>query len=38
MTTNWFNYVSMAVTLVIWIGIFVMIFRLDRKVRKLEGK
>jgi CcmD family protein len=32
------NYVALIVTLVVWIGVFVMILRLDRKVRKLEKK
>ena len=32
------NYVAMAVTLVIWIGLFFYITRLDRKVKKLEEK
>jgi CcmD family protein len=32
------NYVALAVTLVVWIGLFVFLYRLDRRVRKLEGK
>jgi CcmD family protein len=32
------NYVALIVTLVVWIGVFVMILRLDRRVRKLEKK
>ena len=36
MTTEWLNYVVMAVTLVVWGGLFVVIFRLDKRVRKLE--
>jgi CcmD family protein len=32
------NYVALAVTLVIWIGLFVYLLRLDKKVRKLEEK
>jgi CcmD family protein len=32
------NYVALIVALVIWIGVFVMIMRLDRKVRELEKK
>jgi CcmD family protein len=32
------NYVALIVTLVVWIGVFVMIMRLDRKVSKLEKK
>ncbi|MCK4224822.1 MAG: CcmD family protein [candidate division Zixibacteria bacterium] len=30
------NYVAMMVTLVIWIGVFFYLLRLDRKVKKLE--
>ncbi len=32
------NYVVMAVTLIIWIGLFLYLFSLDRKVKKLESK
>jgi CcmD family protein len=32
------NYVALAVTLVVWIGLFAFLYRLDRRVRKLEGK
>lgn len=32
------NYVALIVALVIWIGVFVMVMRLDRKVRELEKK
>ncbi len=32
------NYVALAVTLVVWIGLFVFLYRLDRRVKKLEGK
>jgi CcmD family protein len=32
------NYVTMIVTLVIWIGVFFYLLRLDRKVKKLEKK
>jgi CcmD family protein len=32
------NYIVMIVVLVIWIGIFSFLFKLDRKVRKLEEK
>ena len=32
------NYVAMIVTLVIWIGVFFYLLRLDRKVKKLENK
>jgi len=32
------NYVVMAVTLVIWIGIFLYLVSLDNKVKKLEKR
>ena len=32
------NYVVMAVTLVIWFGIFVYLLKLDNKVKKLEER
>jgi CcmD family protein len=32
------NYVALAVTLVIWIGLFIYIMQLDKKVRKLKEK
>ena len=32
------NYVVMAVTLIVWVGIFLYLLSLDRKVKKLEGK
>ena len=32
------NYVAMAVTLVVWIGLFFYLMRLDRKVTRLEEK
>ncbi len=32
------NYVVMAVTLVIWFGLFIFLFQLDRKVKKLEAR
>lgn len=32
------NIIAMLVTLVIWAGLFFFLFRLDRRVRKLEGK
>ncbi len=32
------NYVALAVTLLIWIGLFLFLFRLDKRVRKLEEK
>jgi CcmD family protein len=32
------NYTAMAVTLVIWIGLFLYLIVLDRKTKKLEEK
>jgi len=32
------NYVALAVTLVIWVGLFFYVMGLDRKVKKLEEK
>jgi CcmD family protein len=32
------NYVPMTVTLVIWVGIFLYLFRLDRKINRLMKK
>jgi CcmD family protein len=32
------NYVALAVTLVVWIGLFFYIMRLDKKVKKLEKR
>jgi CcmD family protein len=32
------NYVVLAVTLIIWVGIFVYLMMLDRKIGKLEDK
>ena len=32
------NYVALSVTLVVWIGLFVFLYRLDKRVRELEGK
>ena len=32
------NYVAMMVTLVIWIGVFFYLLRLDRKVKDLRRK
>jgi CcmD family protein len=32
------NYVVMIVTLVIWVGVFLYLLRLDAKVAKLEKK
>lgn len=32
------NYVALGVTLVVWIGLFIYLFNLDKKVKKLEEK
>jgi len=32
------NYVVMIVTLIIWVGLFLYLFTLDRKVKKLEKR
>ena len=32
------NYTVMAVTLVVWVGLFVYLFLLDRKTKRLEEK
>lgn len=32
------NYVTLAVTMAVWIGLFIYIMRLDGKVKKLEEK
>ncbi len=32
------NYVVMAVTLIVWIGLFFFILSVDKKVKKLEEK
>jgi CcmD family protein len=32
------NYIALAVTLVIWLGLFFFLMRLDRKVKELEEK
>ena len=32
------NYAVMAVTIIIWVGLFVYLLRLDRKVKRLEEK
>jgi len=32
------NYIVMLVVLVIWIGIFLYLLRLDKKIKKLEKK
>lgn len=30
------NYVAMIVTLIVWIGLFVFLMRLDKRIKKLE--
>jgi CcmD family protein len=30
------NYVALGVTLAVWVGLFMFIFRLDKRVKKLE--
>lgn len=30
------NYVALAVTLLVWVGLFVFLLRLDKRVKKLE--
>lgn len=32
------NYIVMVVTLVVWIGLFFFLMKLDKKVRKIEEK
>jgi CcmD family protein len=32
------NYVALAGTLLIWIGLFVFLYKLDKRVKKLEKK
>jgi len=32
------NYVALAVTLAVWIGLFFFVLRVDRKVKQLEDK
>ena len=32
------NYVAMAVTLVVWIGLFFFLMRLDKRVKDLEKR
>jgi len=32
------NYVAMAVTLVVWVGLFVFLMRLDKRVREIEKR
>lgn len=32
------NYIALTVTLMVWVGLFVFLYRLDSRVKKLEGK
>ena len=32
------NYVALAVALIIWIGLFVFLLRLDKRVKRLEKR
>ncbi len=32
------NYVALAVTLLVWVGLFIFVYRLDKRIEKLEGK
>ncbi len=32
------NYITLIVTLAVWIGLFLFLMRLDKKVRKIEEK
>ncbi len=32
------NYVALAVTLVIWVGLFIFLVKLDNRIKKLEEK
>lgn len=32
------NYVALAVTLMVWVGLFIFVYRLDKRIEKLEGK
>jgi len=32
------NYIAMIVTLVVWIGLFFFLMKLDKRVRKIEEK
>jgi CcmD family protein len=38
MSTDSLDMAVMAVTLVGWIGLFLFIFRIDRRIRKLEDR
>jgi len=32
------NYIALGVTLAVWIGLFLYLFRLDKRVKQLERK
>ncbi len=32
------NYVTLIVTLAVWVGLFIFLVRLDKKVKKIEEK
>lgn len=32
------NYIALAVTLLVWVGLFFYVFGVDKKVKKLEEK
>jgi CcmD family protein len=32
------NYVALAVTLLVWVGLFTFVYRLDKRIEKLEKK
>ena len=32
------NYIALIVTLAVWVGLFLFLMRLDKKVRKIEEK
>ena len=32
------NYVALAVTLIVWIGLFMFIMKIDKKVKELEKR
>ena len=32
------NHVTMIVTMIVWVGLFLFLMRLDKKIKKLEDK
>ncbi|UCC43845.1 MAG: CcmD family protein [Candidatus Zixiibacteriota bacterium] len=32
------NYVTMTVTLVVWVGLFIFLMRLDKRIKELEKR